>query len=299
MSASPEIVIIGAGVAGAAMATVLARSGHEVLVLERSVVHEDRIRGESIPPWGVDELRRLGLLDVLIEAGGHFATRLVLYGEGIDPAVAEARAIDLTTLFPGVGGTLKIGHPRMCQALDDAAEAAGAKLLRGVSRLQVRPGRPPTVRFVHDGIAHEGTPRLVIGADGRGSFVAAPGRIEVATDPEHHLFAGLLVDGVEAWPQDQYSIGTEEDGTYYIFPQGPARPRLYYAYHPSRRRAFAGPDAAANLIRAFKLNSVPNSKMFAAARPAGPCQGYPNADCWADRPMAPGVVLIGDAAAVI
>ena len=36
--------------------------------------------------------------------------------------------------------------------------------------------------------------------------------------------------------------------------------------------------------------------MLAAARPVGPCQGYPNADTWIDRPMAPGVVLVGDAA---
>ncbi len=30
--------------------------------------------------------------------------------------------------------------------------------------------------------------------------------------------------------------------------------------------------------------------------PAGPCHGYPNADSWVDEPVAPGVVLVGDAA---
>jgi 2-polyprenyl-6-methoxyphenol hydroxylase-like FAD-dependent oxidoreductase len=51
-----------------------------------------------------------------------------------------------------------------------------------------------------------------------------------------------------------------------------------------------------NFQQAFRLSSVPQGKMIAAARPAGPCQGYPNADTWIDLPMAPGVVLIGDAA---
>jgi choline dehydrogenase-like flavoprotein len=46
-----DVVIIGAGVAGGAMATRLARNGHAVLVLERTRVHVDRIRGEFLAPW--------------------------------------------------------------------------------------------------------------------------------------------------------------------------------------------------------------------------------------------------------
>lgn len=41
---------------------------------------------------------------------------------------------------------------------------------------------------------------------------------------------------------------------------------------------------------------MPYANEIAAARIAGPCQGYPNADTWVDQPTAPGVVLIGDAA---
>jgi 2-polyprenyl-6-methoxyphenol hydroxylase-like FAD-dependent oxidoreductase len=136
----------------------------------------------------------------------------------------------------------------------------------------------------------------VIGADGRGSNVAKQIGAEVQTDPLHHIFGGLLIDECPQWPAEHMAVGTEGYGTYYIFPQGRGRLRLYYAYDIDRRRQFTGPDATRNFLESFRLSSVPGSEFVAGARPAGPCQGYPNSDTWIDRPMAPGVVLIGDAA---
>ncbi len=85
MSKDAEVVIAGAGVAGSSMAIVLARLGIAVLLLEKSSVHVDRIRGELVTPWGVEEAQKLELLEILLMAGGHFASRLVLYGEGVPP----------------------------------------------------------------------------------------------------------------------------------------------------------------------------------------------------------------------
>ena len=45
-----DVVIVGAGVAGGALAARLARDGLTVLVLERTRVHVDRIRGEWLAP---------------------------------------------------------------------------------------------------------------------------------------------------------------------------------------------------------------------------------------------------------
>lgn len=98
MSKDAEVVIAGAGVAGSSMAIVLARLGIAVLLLEKSSVHVDRIRGESVTPWGVEEAQKLELLEILLMAGGHFASRLVLYGEGVSPEAARATALNLATL---------------------------------------------------------------------------------------------------------------------------------------------------------------------------------------------------------
>jgi flavin-dependent dehydrogenase len=143
VSDDAEVVIVGAGVAGASMAIVLARLDVSVLMLEKSAVHVDRIRGESITPWGVEEAQNLGVLDILTNAGGHFTSRLVLYGEDISPESARSRAINLSALVPNVPGTLKIGHPRMCQALNEGAVSVGATLLRGIDNLEVAADTTP------------------------------------------------------------------------------------------------------------------------------------------------------------
>ena len=42
----PDVVIVGAGIAGGALGTVLARAGFEVVLLERENSYFDRVRGE-------------------------------------------------------------------------------------------------------------------------------------------------------------------------------------------------------------------------------------------------------------
>ncbi|KAJ4292343.1 Squalene epoxidase [Kalmusia sp. IMI 367209] len=56
-----DIIIVGAGIAGSAAATTLARQGYEVLLLERSLKEPDRIVGELLQPGGMIALEKLGL----------------------------------------------------------------------------------------------------------------------------------------------------------------------------------------------------------------------------------------------
>ena len=46
-----DVVVVGGGLGGAATASVLARHGLAVLVLEREQVFRDRVRGEWLAPW--------------------------------------------------------------------------------------------------------------------------------------------------------------------------------------------------------------------------------------------------------
>ena len=80
-----DLIIVGGGIGGSALATVMARAGKSVLLLEQSEVFEDRVRGEWIAPWGVTEVRRVGLYDLLMHAGGHHVTRHVTYDETVTP----------------------------------------------------------------------------------------------------------------------------------------------------------------------------------------------------------------------
>lgn len=50
---SSDLIIVDGGMAGAALAACMSRSGARVLVLEGSVQFRDRVRGEAMHPWGV------------------------------------------------------------------------------------------------------------------------------------------------------------------------------------------------------------------------------------------------------
>lgn len=291
-----QVVIVGAGIGGGAMAAVLARDGISVLVLEKTTVHRDRVRGEWIAPWGVPEVKELGLYERFMAEGGHHLSRHVSYDDGVDPAVAEANPIDLTNLVPESPGPLCLGHPRMCDVLDDEAEKAGATILRGVDRLEVVPGLPPNVRFRHEGREFELKPKLVIGADGRGSSVRRQAGIALQKDPTHHLFTGMLVEDVDGWPSDLQCTGTEGEVNYLVFPQSSTRVRLYFGFPRHQTKRLAGADSQQKFLDAFKLRSCPRAAVFRKATPAGPCHAYPNEDTWTDRPFTDGIVLVGDAA---
>ncbi len=291
-----DLIIVGGGIGGSALATVMARAGRSVLLLEQSEVYEDRVRGEWIAPWGVAEVQRLGLYDLLMGAGGHHITRHVTYDESLDAAEAEAGVLPLSIFREGVPGPLCIGHPHHCQTLFDAAGAAGAVTLRGVNVERVAAGAEPGVVYAHGGATHEARCRLLVGADGRTSQVRETLGIALHQDPPHHWFGGLLIEGAEDWTPDLQAIGTEDEFAFLAFPQGGGRVRIYGGYPLSQAGRFKGADGARRFLDAFALSCSPNNAALVAGRPAGPLFSYINADAWTERPYAQGAVLIGDAA---
>jgi menaquinone-9 beta-reductase len=297
MESRYDVVVVGGGIAGPALATALARRGHSVLVLEKTTVYPDRVRGEWIAPWGVVEVQRLGLYDALIAAGGHHLGRHVTLGEDIDdPHAAIASATNLTGLVPGVPGPLCIRHPVACEVLARAAAQAGATVLRGVAQVHLTLAGTPAVSFLHEGQSHTARCRLVVGADGRTGITRAQAGIPLHHDEPHHLFSGLLVDGAEGWPDDLQTKGTEGDFNFLVFPQGNGRVRLYLGYGYAQKDFLAGDGARDRFLQAFHLASVPNSEVLANATPISDCHSYPNEDTWTDEPFANGLVLVGDAA---
>jgi 2-polyprenyl-6-methoxyphenol hydroxylase-like FAD-dependent oxidoreductase len=291
-----DLVIVGGGIGGSALATVMARAGRKVLLLERTDAFEDRVRGEWIAPWGVAETRRLGLYDQLIVAGGHHLTRHVTYDESLDPAAAEAATLPLGIFTPGVPGPLCLGHPRHCQTLIEAAAGAGADVRRGVNVTEIETGPSPGVVFEHDGRSQAARARLLVGADGRTSQVREAAGVVLHQDPPHHWFAGLLVEGADGWSEDLQAIGTEDDFGFLAFPQGGGRVRVYGGYALDQAGRFKGPEGPRRFLDAFAVRCSPANRQLAAGRPAGPLLSYVNADSWTDEPFAPGVVLVGDAA---
>jgi 2-polyprenyl-6-methoxyphenol hydroxylase-like FAD-dependent oxidoreductase len=294
-----DVVIVGGGIAGGGLAVLLARAGLDVLVLERQLRYRDRVRGEFMPPWGYRELTVAGLLDVVRQGDSLVSTSALQYDEVIPPEVAEQNAFDLSAVIPGVPGGLALGHPDTCQALTDAAVAAGARVLRGVTAVEVHAGDRPYVRFGHDGAGWEVPARLVVGADGRTSAVRRQLGIPLHHGGSSVTGSGMLVDGLDDWPQEVHSVGTFEDVHFLIFPRHGGRARLYLGWDRADPGRYAGGDGAARFLERFAtLGCLPDPAIFRKAQPGGPCAAFLFEDTWAERPYVPGAVLVGDAAGV-
>ena len=294
---SYDLVIVGGGIGGSSLALVMSRAGYSCLLLERTTSFPDRTRGEWLAQWGVLEARRLGVEDVLRTARGHVLSRHIFYEPETPREQSEAEVIDLSAMVPGIDGPMTQRHPDACQALFDAAVAAGARGIRGVEEISVDLSGPsPRVGFVCDGLAHEAFGRMVVGADGRQSTVRRQLKIELHTDEPHHLFSGLLVDDAPGFPEDLQVIGSTDDAHYLAFPQGDGRIRLYIGFPFTDRHRYTGDVGTRRFLDAFDTPAFPYAEAIVSATPVSPHAVYANEDAWVDVPFAPGVVLIGDAA---
>ncbi|MDG2304126.1 MAG: FAD-dependent monooxygenase [Candidatus Binatia bacterium] len=292
-----DLVIVGGGVGGTALGGVLARAGLEVLIVERETEFVDRVRGEWIAPWGVAEVKRVGLYDRFVAAGGHHLARHIAFDEMVPPEMAAENPLPIGALVPGIPGPLCLEHVTLQnEALEQAVEA-GAEFLRGVTAVQVTAGEQPRVRFTHESEDREVSCRLIVGADGRSSTVRRQLGLELVEDPVDHLIAGLLIDGANGWPDDLQAGGKVGDINYLIFPQGGGKIRLYADYDAAERGRFGGEGGAERMLAAFDMPCVPLSGAIAGAHPIGPCRSYPSSDSWLEGPpYVPGAVLMGDAA---
>jgi 2-polyprenyl-6-methoxyphenol hydroxylase-like FAD-dependent oxidoreductase len=164
-----DVIVVGARVAGAATAMLLARAGLRVLGVDRVTFPSDTISSHQVQVPGIALLHRWGLLDRLAAAGTP-PTRRVRFDPG--PVVLEGA-------FPGYGGVDTLYSPRrtvLDAMLVAAAREAGAEVVEGVwveELTRDADGRVNGIRGTRPGgVDLRATAALVIGADGKHSFVA-------------------------------------------------------------------------------------------------------------------------------
>ncbi len=91
-----DVVIVGARVAGATTALHLARAGHRVLIVDRAGPPKDTVSTHALMRSGVLQLRKLGVLERIIEAGTPAIRQinLIFGSQQIKFPVAEAFGVD-------------------------------------------------------------------------------------------------------------------------------------------------------------------------------------------------------------
>ena len=103
-----DIITVGGGIAGSALAKAMAERGARVLVLERDSAFRDRVRGEAVMPWGTAEARELGIHDAIMAAGG----RELRWWDSYQGSARTGHRDLVTTTAPRAA-VIACYHPRM------------------------------------------------------------------------------------------------------------------------------------------------------------------------------------------
>lgn len=287
-----DLIVVGGGLGGAALARSLAENGARVLVIERDDRFRDRVRGEMMTPWGVAEAENLGIAELLRGRCGHELPWVDFFSGN---ALVAHRPVAATT--PQQRDCLAFYHPAMQEALLEAAATAGAEVRRGTSVQEVLPGVSPSVLTQWNGRTEQVHARMVVGADGRSSVVCKSAGFQRMRDPDRLLVAGVLLENSSA-PQDTAKIVIDSNAGRIaaVFPQGRGRARAYFCHHKGSQTRMQGDSDFGNFVESCKRTGA-DSGWYDGVKAGGPLASFEGADTNVRHPYREGVVLIGDAAA--
>src|SRR5881396_2019554 len=167
-----EVLIIGAGPAGSAAATLLAEMGHRVLVLEREKFPRYHI-GESLLPFTFHPLERLGLIDKMRHSAfvKKYSVQFISQSGRASQPFYFFNRYDRET----VGQTWQVLRSEFDLMLMENARAKGAKVLEEVTVKELLQDgeRIAGVRAQHkDGQVTEYHAPITLDCSGRESFAA-------------------------------------------------------------------------------------------------------------------------------
>ncbi|MGB2693647.1 MAG: NAD(P)-binding protein, partial [Dehalococcoidia bacterium] len=113
-----DIISVGGGLGGSALAIAMAKKGHRVLVLEGEPAFRDRVRGEQVAAWGVAEAKELGIFDLLLSACANEEPWWDVYLGGIQ--IQHRNVVETT---PQQVPNLTFFHPAMQETLLQEAKS--------------------------------------------------------------------------------------------------------------------------------------------------------------------------------
>jgi flavin-dependent dehydrogenase len=287
-----DVVVVGARVAGSATAMLLARLGHDVVVVDQASFPSDTVSTHSIARSGVVQLRRWGLLDEVLDSGAP-AIRQVTF---------NAAGASTSRTIKDKGGVDFLLAPRryvLDSILASAAERAGAQLRPGVTVTGVQRDGRGRVVGVHGrdraGALVEIGARYVIGADGLGSRVAGlvdatineAGRAGGAA--QYAYYAGIPWSGIEFFVAERSFAG--------VFPTHHGQACIWVCTPSADAKAVR--RRTGSRVEAFGLlleHSAPElAERLGQARRTSPVQGMLRQPNQLRQAYGSGWALVGDA----
>lgn len=287
---SYDIVVVGARIAGAATAMLLARQGKRVLMLDRDRYGADTLSTHALMRGGVFLLSRWGLLDRIVDSGTPPIQKTFFGYQNASSTIAIKPTHGVQALYAPRRTVLD-------PLLVHAATAAGAEVRFGVSvvgLLRDGSGRVVGVRARdRDGATVDVRARLTVGADGIRSTVAreaGAGTLRVGEGGGAVIYgywSDLPIDGYEWYYRPGHTAGMipTNGGEVCVFAgvadhrrAGGQRGDVAEAYHRLLTAAIGGVDGR-----------------LAAARPPVRLRTWVSRPGFVRQVYGPGWVLVGDA----
>jgi geranylgeranyl reductase family protein len=213
-----DVVIAGAGPAGAATAYHLASAGMKVALLDQNKFPRDKICGDFVGPAALVELKRIRITSLLEYKASNIIRCAALH---LDGEKLIAQTIPEVIGLPSYGRV--IPRTLLDDLIVDAAKEAGAQVLEKcrltdyeeqVDSIKLSVTTPGGPRFLRT--------RLLIGADGSESTVARLMRGHRPLKDDRIIAVRAYFTGVDG-PADQadlYFSGESFPGYYWLFPAG-------------------------------------------------------------------------------
>ncbi len=237
-----DVVIAGAGVAGASAAAALGEFGYKVFIAEPGLDSSKRLAGEWIHPPGASALAELGLLRSLEEAGGMPALGFAVFPDPFEHAPQqpsgdrrEQACLLPYAEVPGLknqGFTIEHARLREClvRALEDFPHVTVCHGAR-ITAVDLSDREFVRVTISRDGCEFPLRARLLVAADGVSSKITQMAGIAQRRMRISNSVGYLLQDFELPHP-----------GFGHVFLGGPA-PALAYAIAPGKTRVvFDTPD---------------------------------------------------------
>ena len=291
-----DVIVVGAGPAGATAAFFLAQAGVDVLLVDRATFPRDKVCGDGVCPRAVAVMHKMGLRD-WIETSGFPEQRVRL-------GAPDGATIDVPEM-PNPEPNARQGYliPRMAldHALVNRAVEAGARLIEGTRITELDCIGPQQVRVLGDArdraVALEAP--LVIAADGALSGFTR--RLGLVPGPPDIVAIRQYFEGIEHEEPGLVEIHWEQSvlpGYAWIFHLGNGRANVGIGMHAreaKKRRADLH-----GLLQAFAHNHPCARRVLHCAHPQAPARGFPlRTDAQRVTPWIDNVLVAGEAAGVV
>jgi len=286
-----DMIIVGAGPAGAAAALEATRGGARVVLLERTTFPREKACGDGLTPRALDSLKRLG---VTVPQGLEIRRMVVHSSAALDRPVSVALETGQATVLPRFELDDRIANAASQEGADLQTQSLAESLLVEEGRVAGVRRRTPA------GVAESLRAPLVLLAEGSAGGLTRQAPLPAVRGRCTCFAARRYMEGVEWGESNAFEFvlpivesGSPLIGYAWMFPLPGGRANVGIGF-------LADTDTRAHLrdaLENFERTLQTHDPRFARARPCGRIMGAPiRLGARGAASHAPGLLVAGDAA---